>query len=263
MDDLELADQLAAAADAISMAAFRSRGLAVHRKADHTEVTDADREVERRLRDMLADARPDDAIVGEEFGGDRSIQGRRWVIDPIDGTRAYIRGNETWATLIALQEDGQTVVAVASGPAMGQRYQARRGAGATMNGSPLMVSGVTTVEEALLAHTSVSGFIRAGVDDRLRTLAGRCWDARGLGNSFSHLAVARGSADLGWTSRANLWDFAALALIVEEAGGRFTDRSGTDGELGAGLSSNGLLHATLLEAAGPPVTWPATTEPTG
>ena len=172
------------------------------------------------------------------------------MVDPIDGTRSFIRGYETWACLIALQRDGVTVCAIASVPALGQRYAAARGEGATVDGKPIHVSAIDRVDAAMLAHTSVSGFVRIGQDDRLRLLAGRCWDSRGMGNSLSHLSVARGTADIGWSSRANLWDFAALALIVEEAGGRFTDRSGDSPVGGAGVSSNGLLHQVGLEAAG-------------
>lgn len=258
MDDIELALALADAADALTGPGFGSAHLLVERKADLTEVTQIDRDVEARLRTLIAEARPGDAVLGEEMGGDvAAVGGRRWVIDPIDGTRAFIRGNETWATLIALQEGGVTQVAVATAPAMAQRYVARRGHGATMNGTPIHVSTIETLDEALLTHTSVSGFVRVGIDDRLRALAARCWDTRGLGNSFSHLAVARGSADLAWTSRARIWDFAALALIVEEAGGRFTDRSGDSPVGGSGLSSNGRLHGELLDAAGRRDAWPA------
>jgi histidinol-phosphatase len=112
------------------------------------------------------------------------------------------------------------------------------------------VSAIDRVEAAMLAHTSISGFVRVGIDGRLRGLAGRCWDSRGMGNSLSHLSVARGTADIGWSARANLWDFCALALIVEEAGGRFTDRSADSPVGGPGISSNGLLHELALEAAG-------------
>jgi histidinol-phosphatase len=162
-----------------------------------------------------------------------------------------VRGNETWGTLIALQLDGRSVVAVASTPAFGHRYAAVRGGGATIDGRPLAVSRVSSIEQAMIAHTSVSGFARAGLSAQLIDIARRCWDARGLGNTHSHLAVARGTADIGWTSRASPWDYAALSLIVEEAGGRFLDRSG-DGPLGGtGLSTNGLVHddvVALLDA---------------
>jgi len=233
------------------MSLYRSRSLRVERKADRTEVTQADREIEEQIREQVQRRRGSERVVGEEFGGDISdTPGARWIVDPIDGTRSFIRGYETWASLIALQHDGVTVCAVASVPARGERYAAARGEGATANGTPIRVSAVDRVESAMLAHTSISGFVRVGIDDRLRALAGRCWDSRGMGNALSHLSVARGHADIGWSARANIWDFAALALIVEEAGGRFTDRSADSPVGGAGISSNGLLHTLALEAAG-------------
>jgi histidinol-phosphatase len=249
--DLRFAEQLADMADVISMELFRSRGLWVERKPDLTEVTDADRRIEQRIREEVARHRPADRVVGEEFGGDfADTTGTRWVVDPIDGTRSFIRGYETWASLLALQRDGRTIAAVASVPALQMRFAAALGEGATVNGEAIRVSAVDRVEAAMLAHTSVSGFVRVGIDDRLRGLAGRCWDSRSMGNALSHLSVARGSADIGWSARANLWDFAALALIVEEAGGRFTDRSADSPVGGAGISSNGLLHDVALDAAG-------------
>ena len=249
--DLRFAHELADMADVISLSRWRSLDLKVERKLDLTEVTEADRQIEERIRERVARDRPGERVVGEEFGGDMAdISGARWVVDPIDGTRSFIRGYETWASLIALQHDGITVCAVASVPALGQRYAAARGEGATADGKPIRVSDTDRVEAAMLAHTSISGFVRVGIDARLRSLAGRCWDSRGMGNSLSHLSVARGTADIGWSARANLWDFAALALIVEEAGGRFTDRSADSPVGGAGISSNGRLHDVALEAAG-------------
>ena len=249
--DLRFAHELADTADAISMSRWRSLDLKVERKLDLTEVTEADRQIEERIRDQVSRDRPGERVVGEEYGGDMAdTSGARWVVDPIDGTRSFIRGYETWASLIALQHDGITVCAVASVPALGQRYAAARDEGATADGKPIRVSDVDRVEAAMLAHTSISGFVRVGMDARLRALAGRCWDSRGMGNSLSHLSVARGTADIGWSARANLWDFAALALIVEEAGGRFTDRSADSPVGGAGVSSNGRLHELALEAAG-------------
>jgi histidinol-phosphatase len=246
-EELAFAHELADVADAISMNRFRAHDLVVNAKPDMTPVTEADRGIERAVRDLIATHRPAHAIVGEEFGGDAgALSGWRWVIDPIDGTKSFVRGMETWGTLIALQHDGRSVVAVASTPADGQRYAAVRGGGATVNDASVSVSAVTSIAESMVAHSSVAGFQRVGMWVELLELSERCWEARGLGNTHSHLAVARGSADIGWTARANLWDYAALSLIVEEAGGRFLDRSG-DGPLGGvGLSTNGLLHDEVL-----------------
>ncbi len=250
-DDLRFAHHLADLADTISMGLFRSLELRVERKADLTEVTQADRSIEERIREEVSRECPGDRVLGEEFGGDLDeTTGRRWIVDPIDGTRSFIRGYETWGFLIALQEAGLTVLGVASVPALRLRFAAARARGATMNGLPIQVSTVARVEAAMLAHTSITGFARVGLDGRLRALAARCWDSRGMGNALSHLSVARGTADIGWSARANLWDFAALAVIVEEAGGRFTDLSAASAQGGPGVSSNGLLHATALEAAG-------------
>jgi histidinol-phosphatase len=250
-DDLALALQFADAADAVSMATFRAHDLTVDTKADLSPVTAVDRDIEEMIRERLAKVRPQHTVLGEEFGGDRGGGEWQWVVDPIDGTRSYVRGNETWATLIALRHRGRSVLGVASAPAMRLRFQAARGRGALLNGRSIRVSRISRVEEAMITHTSVRGFVRVGLADRFTALAGRCWDGRGVGNALSHLLVARGSADIGWTSRANVWDFAALSLIVEEAGGRFTDRSGDDAVLGGtGISSNGLLHDQVLAAAG-------------
>jgi histidinol-phosphatase len=238
-DDLALALELADVADGISMERFRAHDLKIDAKPDLSPVTEADRAIETYIRERVGGERPDHSIIGEEFGvvGDRNATWR-WVVDPIDGTRSFVRGNETWATLIALQRDRQTVVAVASAPAMRLRFHATLGGGAFLNGRQIHVSKISEISEQA---------------ERLVALAGRCWDARGVGNSMSHLAVARGTADIGWTSRANLWDYAALKLVVTEAGGRFTDRSGDDPVLGGtGISSNGLLHNLVLKAAGYP-----------
>jgi histidinol-phosphatase len=250
--DLALSVDLAHDADLISMERFRAHDLKVDSKPDLSPVTEADHAIERGFRERILRERPGHALIGEEFGTD-GAEGApwRWVIDPIDGTRSFVRGNETWATLIALQREHQSQVAVASAPAMRLRFNATRGGGAFLNGRRIRVSMIKDMGEALITHTSIGGFVRVGLADRLVRLAGQCWDARGVGNSMSHLAVARGSADIGWTSRANLWDFAALSLIVQEAGGRFTDRSGDDARLGGtGISSNGLLHELVLEATG-------------
>jgi histidinol-phosphatase len=253
-DDLSLALELADVADGISMERFRAHDLKIDAKPDLSPVTEADHAIERYAGERIGTERPDHAILGEEFGlvGDRDATWR-WVIDPIDGTRSFVRGNETWATLIALQRDGVSMVAVASAPAMRLRFHATRGGGSFLNGRRIHVSKISDISEALITHTAIRGFVITGQADRLVALAGRSWDARGIGNSMSHLAVARGTADIGWTSRANLWDFAALSLIVTEAGGRFTDRSGDDPKLGGtGISTNGLLHDLVLEAAGYP-----------
>jgi histidinol-phosphatase len=238
MSDLELALELADAADAIAVARFRAHDLAVETKPDLTPVTEADRAVETRLREVLADARPGDAVLGEELGS-RGAGRRRWIIDPIDGTRNYSRGIPVWATLIALEEDGALLLGVVSAPALGRRWWAERGRGAFADGDPIHVSAVARLE-----HASLSLQLEVVTPE----LVERCWHARAFGDFWSHMLVAEGALDGAIDAvGVSLWDMAAVQVIVEEAGGRFSDASGVarpDG--GAGVTSNGLLHDELL-----------------
>jgi histidinol-phosphatase len=247
--DLELALRLADAADARAMQVFGTRNFSVHNKPDGSPVTDIDREIETSLRKLIAERFPDDGVIGEEFDAVNPDSARVWILDPIDGTKAFMRGNENWATLIALRVDGEVVVGVAAAPAMDQRYVALAGQGATMNGTPISTSQVADISDAMLSHTSMTGFTRINEEKKLEVLALQCWDSRGAGNSFTHLSVARGSADIGWTSRAHVWDYAALSLIVREAGGEFYDGAGP-GTSGPGISANSHLFGAALSAAG-------------
>jgi histidinol-phosphatase len=239
--DLELALALADAADAVSLPSFRS-GLEVETKADRTPVTEADRAVERELRELLSRERPGDAILGEEEGGAGS-GGRRWIVDPIDGTRNYARGIPVWGTLVALEEDAEIRAGVVSAPALGRRWWAERGGGAFANGDPLRVSTVSTIEEAVLSFA---------YEDDVPAIARRAWHVRGLGDFWAHVLVAEGAVDAAVDARGvNEWDLAALVVIVEEAGGRFSDFDGNARiDTRSGMSSNGLLHDELLAALG-------------
>ncbi len=236
--DLALALDLAQAADAISLGRFRAGDLRVETKPDRTPVTDADRAVESALRARLADERPDDAILGEEEGSAGSAA-RRWLIDPIDGTRNYSRGIPVWATLIALAVDGVPEVGVVSAPALGRRWWAERGAGAFADGRPIHVSAVAAVEDAVLSFP---------LDRGLPEIAAHCWHARGFGDFWAHMLVAEGAVDGAIEAvGVKAWDIAAIQPIVEEAGGRLTDFDGgrrIDG--GTAVVSNGLLHDALL-----------------
>lgn len=248
-DELKLALDLADAADAITMARFRSLNLQVDTKPDLTPVSEADRATEMEIRRLLAGARPTDVVLGEEYGekGDGSA-GRRWIVDPIDGTKGYVRGLPVWATLIGLEIDGVMAVGVASAPALGRRWWAARGLGAFADGQPIRVSGVSQLSDAHLSYGSERGFEDAGVGDQFRALASRCWRTRGFGDFWSHVLVAEGQVDVGFDPEVSLWDLAALQVIVEEAGGRFSDFGGVarpDG--GSAISSNGLLHDDVLE----------------
>ena len=241
--DLELAQRLADAADAISLPHFRS-GLAVEVKPDLTPVTEADRAVEAELRRILAEERPDDAVLGEEQGAAGSGS-RRWIVDPIDGTRNYSRGIPVWATLIALEVDGVVQVGFVSAPALARRWWADRGAGVYANGAPIHVSAVSRIEDSVLSFA---------IEDRVPALARRAWHARGFGDFWPYMLIAEGCVD-GAADGLGVgeWDLAAMQVIVEEAGGRFSDHAGVpriDG--GSAVASNGLLHDELLAALATP-----------
>jgi histidinol-phosphatase len=248
--DLELALELADVADGISLPRFRAADLAVKTKPDRTPVTEADRAVEAALRDVLAGERPGHAVLGEEEGttGDADAQWR-WIIDPIDGTANYLRGIPVWATLIALEHAGEIVVGVASAPAMGHRWWAARGDGAFADGRPISVSKVASIENAQLSSDGFDSWERHGGSDAFMALVRRCWRTRGFGDFWQHMLVAEGAVDIALEPEVSLWDLAAIQVIVEEAGGRFTDLGGearADG--GTACSTNGLLHAAVLDA---------------
>jgi histidinol-phosphatase len=238
--DLVLAHELADAADAISMARFRSRDLEVSTKPDKTPVTETDVAVETEIRVRLAATRPRDAMLGEEHGSSGKGK-RRWIVDPIDGTRNYSRGVPVWATLIALEENGEVQLGVVSAPALGRRWYAERDGGAWAGDDRVRVSSVRRVEDAVLTFA---------LEQPLPALAARAWHSRGYGDFWSHMLVAEGAVDGAIDAiGVSVWDLAAVQVIVEEAGGTLTDFHGErrlDG--GSAISSNGHLHAVLLEA---------------
>jgi histidinol-phosphatase len=242
-DDLELALELANIADAITLERYRASDLVVETKPDLTPVTEADRLAEEAIRERLASARPGDAVVGEEFGMTTGAE-RRWIVDPIDGTKNYIRGIPVWATLIALEQQ----VAVVSAPALHRRWWAARGKGAFADGGrPIHVSAVSELADAQLLWSGIEEWDGMGRADSLLALARSCWRTRGLGDFWQYMLVAEGAAEIALDPEVKLWDLAAPQLIVEEAGGRFSDLSGLprpDG--GSGLATNGLLHEAAL-----------------
>jgi histidinol-phosphatase len=250
-DDLALAHDLADAADIITMARFRALDLRVETKPDLTPVSDADRDVEARLREVLATARPDDAVHGEEFA-DTGSSSRRWVIDPIDGTKNFVRGVPVWASLIALMDGDDVVVGVVSAPALGRRWWAARGEGAWASestGGPRQcrVSEVTDLADASLSYSSLSGWAERGILDRFVDLTQACWRTRAYGDFWSYVMVAEGTVDLACEPEVSLHDLAPLALIVTEAGGVFTDLSGRPGPAGgSAFAGNAHLHAQAL-----------------
>ncbi len=257
-DDLALALALADRADQLTQAAFRRQDLVVETKPDLTPVTEADRGTEEALRQALAGARPDDAVLGEELGttlGTTGSGNRRWIIDPIDGTKSFVRGIPAWATLIALEVNGSLTVGVASAPALGRRWWAGRGLGAFAGSptggqastTPIGVSKIRNLGDAQLSGSTLGYWDAHGGVGRVVALALRCWRDRAFGDFWSHVMVAEGACDIGLDPVASLWDLAAVQVIVEEAGGTFTDLDGVaraDG--GSGISTNGFLHDQTL-----------------
>jgi len=248
-DDLAFALQLADLADSISLSRFGASDLRVETKPDLTPVSDADRAVEDALRIAIEAARPGDAVLGEELGGGEATGDVLWVIDPIDGTRNYVRGIPIWATLIALEREGELAASVASAPALGRRWWASRGGGAFADGSAIRVSGVRRIEDATFCYTSARSFAKAGLGERFLELAARCWVERGFGDFWMHMLVAEGAADVAVDASLQRWDVAAVQLIVEEAGGRFSALDGSPHEPDApALSTNGALHEAIVDA---------------
>lgn len=247
MSDLQLALDLADAADEITMRGFRSASLAVRVKPDRSPVSEADEATERMIRERLQRERPDDGIVGEEYGASGTST-RRWIIDPIDATKNYVRGIAVFATLIALEENGRLVAGVVSSPALGRRWWASAGDGAFCNGSRIRVSRIASLGEAYLSYDSVGSFDKSGTADAFLALARRCARTRGFGDFWSHMLVAEGAIDAAVEPEVAAWDMAPIQIIVEEAGGRFTDlRGGARYDRGSGVSTNGLLHDAVLE----------------
>ncbi len=251
---LDLALELADLADEITVARFRADDLVVSTKPDLTPVSEADHAVERAIRDRLGDSGY--AVLGEEFGSDPGSGAAvdaefRWIIDPIDGTKSYVRGIPIWATLIGLEHSGDVVVGVVSAPALHTRWWAGTGLGAYRNGDRISVSSVRAVEDAQmsLAWDTKERYDADGIGDKMLALAHRCWRTRGIGDFWQHTLVAEGAVDISLDPIVSLWDIAALIPIIDEAGGRW---SGVDGRSDLGAESfvctNGLLHDIVLAA---------------
>jgi histidinol-phosphatase len=251
-DDLALALSLADRADALTIARFGAVDLRVDTKPDLTPVTDADRSVEAAVREVLTAERSADAVLGEEFGGTPEFAGRQWVIDPIDGTKNFVRGVPVWATLIALLHDGVPVTGVVSAPALQRRWWAASGHGAyaAVGASPprrLAVSAVGDLSAASLSFSSLSGW--GPRHDRFVGLTDRVWRVRAYGDFWSYCLLAEGAVDIAAEPEVSLWDLAALDVLVREAGGRFTTLDGTAGPHGGNaVATNGLLHDAVLRA---------------
>ena len=277
LDDLALAHALADLADAITLDRYQAQDLVITTKPDNTPVTDADRAVETAIREALATHRQSDGLVGEEFGSDKGSSGRYWVIDPIDGTKNFMRGVPTWATLIALVEvdaagSEEVVVGIASAPALTRRWAAAKGHGATVrfnSGSSDFVDSesydestegvsekkisVSKISSLTDASISYSDFV--GWGDRLepfQKMLAAAWRTRGIGDFWSHMLVAEGAVDVAIEPSLALWDMAALDIIVREAGGSFTNTAGRSGPFGgSGVSTNGILHNEVIKGLNP------------
>ena len=254
-DDLRFAHVLADAADDITSRRFRAQDLTVSTKPDLTPVTDADRTVEETLRGVLRRSRPRDAVLGEEFG-QVGIGPRRWVIDPIDGTKNYVRGVPVWATLIGLMMGDEPVVGLVSAPLLGRRWWASKDGGAwtgrsLLKASECRVSDVNRLDDASLSYSSLSGWEDKDRLEDFLALSRRCWRTRAYGDFWSYMLVAEGAVDVAAEPELELYDMAALDVIVREAGGKFTSLDGRPGPLGGNaLATNGRLHDQALAFLG-------------
>ena len=259
LSDVELLKELADASDEISFDRFQAQDLMIETKPDSTPVTDADRAVETKIRGILASQRPADKIIGEEFGSPDSINNgeRYWVIDPIDGTKNFLRGVPIWATLIGLvhrDENGndRVIAGIVSSPALFRRWYAAEGFGAftEVNGGPavqISVSKVSSLSDASLSFSDLIGWGER--KDLYVAFMEQAWRVRGIGDFWSHMLVAEGAVDIAAEPALALWDMVPLAAIVEEAGGVFSDLEGNPGPFGkSGISANRALHTQFLES---------------
>jgi histidinol-phosphatase len=244
--DLRFAHALADAADAVTLAHFRSLDLRVDAKPDLTPVSEADRAAEDAVRAAVDASRRGEAVLGEEGGGGGRDDGAaaRWIVDPIDGTRNYVRGLPVWATLLALERDGVVALGLVSAPALGRRWWALRGEGAWADGARCRVSDVGHFEDAVVSTTSARD-MPAG----WRALAGRAWADRSFSDFWQYCLVAEGAVDVAADETLQLWDYAAVELIVTEAGGRCSTFTGAAPSPGASfIASNGRLHDEAVAA---------------
>ncbi|MDZ5620885.1 inositol monophosphatase family protein [Nocardioides bizhenqiangii] len=254
-DDLRLAHLLADDADSLTQARFRSVDLHVMSKPDLTPVTDADQAVEESIRRTLSKARSRDAITGEETGTSGHSQ-RRWIVDPIDGTKNFVRGVPVWATLIALAVDDEVVLGVVSAPLLQRRWWASTGQGAWTGKSLLkptrcQVSDVRRLEDASFSYSSLSEWEDRGLGEDVLAMMRRVWRTRAYGDFWSYMLLAEGAVDVAAEPALETYDMAALDIIVREAGGRFTSLDGVDGPWGGNaLASNGHLHDAALSFLG-------------
>jgi len=249
--DLQLALKLADIADEITSARYLAQDLEIITKPDNTPVTDADRATEKALREVLQIERPADGLLGEEFGNNVEGKSRYWVMDPIDGTKNFMRGVPTWATLIALVENEEVVVGVASAPALNRRWYASKDNGAFVvfnaeQPKKISVSQIANLEDASITYSDFIGW--GEKKSAFTSLIDICGRSRGLGDFWSHMLVAEGAAEIAAEPSLAIWDMAALDIIVREAGGRFTSVSGQPGPTHrSGLSTNSAIHEKVVK----------------
>jgi len=242
--DLRFAHELADTADAVTLPRFRALDLRVESKPDLTPVSDADRSGEEAIREAVAASGRGEGVLGEEFGDDG--EAARWIVDPIDGTTNYVRGVPVWATLLALERDGVVVCSLVSAPALGRRWWALRGGGAFAAGSPCRVSSIAAVEDAAVSTTSARR-----MPPGWREIVERAWSNRGLGDFWQYCLVAEGALDVATDTVVNVWDYAPVQLLVEEAGGRVTTFAGGPPAHGAScVATNSLLHDEIVALLG-------------
>ncbi len=255
-DDLRLAHVIADQVDALTMSRFRAQDLHVDTKPDLSPVTDADRAAEQLIRSQLSRTRPRDAVHGEEMP-DTGAGPRRWVVDPIDGTKNFVRGVPVWATLIALLDGPDVVLGLVSAPALNRRWWAAVGSGAwsgrsLSSATALHVSAVDRLADASLSYSSLTGWEQRGRLEQFLDLTRRVWRTRAYGDFWSHVLVAEGAVDVSAEADLALHDMAALVPIVTEAGGRFTSVRGVPGPFGgSALVTNGLLHDEVMALLDP------------
>lgn len=250
-DDLDLALNIADVVDGVTMADFGSLTLQVETKADDSPVTEVDRLAEQTVMALLERHRPHDAVYGEEFGA-KGGGPRQWVIDPVDGTRSYVRGIPVWATLIALLDEGEPVMGVASAPALGLRWFASKGEGAwkgqhIKGAKRIHVSSIDRLKDATMSYSSLSGWEKLGMLPAFLDLTRAAWRTRAFGDFWSYMMVAEGTVEVATEPDLQIYDMAALVTIVEEAGGTFTSLAGVRGPFGGNaVATNGLLHSDVL-----------------
>lgn len=254
-EDLRLAMRIADSVDPFTLANFAGQDFTIELKPDETPVTAVDREAELRIRTILDSRRRDDAIYGEEFGA-KGGSARQWIIDPVDGTKNFIRDIPVWGTLIALVDDHKPVLGVVSAPALGMRWFAAKGDGAWKgrafrNAKRIHVSDRANLTDATLSYSSLTGWEDRGMLPEFLDLNRRVWRTRAFGDFWSYMMVAEGIVEIATEPELALYDMAALVPIVEEAGGTFTSLTGAPGPWGAdAVATNGVLHDAVLGIVG-------------